>query len=103
MDMDSSGSESDDYAKRENKRMRERGDDTGIALGGDREVPHFAHNSWRRMADSAAQACFAAGKCDKEDVDLHFGWKLRKYAKEMRLHYADRGARASRARITEMI
>ena len=39
----------------------------------------------------------------KEDVDLHMGWQLRKHAKEMRLHYADRGARACRARMTEMI
>ena len=74
-----------------------------MRLGGDREDPHFAHNSWRRLAASTAQAALTAQKCSKEDVELHMGWQLRKHAKEMRLHYAERGARACRARMTEMI
>ena len=74
-----------------------------MRLGGDREDPHFAHNSWRRLAASTAQAALTAQKCSKEDVELHMGWQLRKHAQEMRLHYAERGARACRARMTEMI
>ena len=83
-------------------RLVERGA-MGFALGGDREAPHFAHNTWRRMAATAAQACLDRGECSAEDVDLQLGWKLKKYAKLMRLHYASRGARAIRARITEQV
>ena len=86
------------YAK-----LKERDPDWEMRLGGDREEPHFAHNTWRRLAATTAQAAFQAKKCSKEDVDLHMGWQLRKHAKEMRLHYAERGARACRARMTEMI
>ena len=74
-----------------------------MRLGGDREKPHFAHNTWRRLAATAAQASLTAKRCDKEDVELQMGWQLRKHAREMRLHYAERGARACRARMTEMI
>ena len=74
-----------------------------LRLGGEREEPHFAHNSWRRMAASAAEAARQAKRCEKEDVKLHFGWNLRKHSKQMRLHYAERGARACRARMTELI
>ena len=74
-----------------------------MRLGGDREEPHFAHNSLRRLAATKAQAHLQAKLCSKEDVELHMGWALRKHAKERRLHYAERGARASRARMTEMI
>jgi len=83
------------------KKLKEKGGE--MSLGADRTVPHFAHNSWRRMADTAAQACLARGECEPEDIELHFGWNLKKHEKVMRLHYASRGARASRARITEMI
>jgi len=76
---------------------------SGIAPGAGREEPHFAHNTWRRMASSAAQACYARGECTAEEIDLHFGWKLKKHMKQMRLHYSDRGARAVRAKITELI
>ena len=83
------------------KRMQDKGNE--MSLGGGRTVPHFAHNTWRRMADTAAQAGLARGDCEAEDIELHFGWNLKKHEKVMRLHYASRGARASRARITEMI
>ena len=83
--------------------LKERDPEFEMRLGGDREEPHFAHNSWRRLAATAAQAALTAKRCEKEDVELHMGWKLRKHAKEMRLHYADRGKRACRARMTEMI
>ena len=86
------------YAK-----LKERDADWEMRLGGDREEPHFAHNTWRRLAASTSQAAYQAKKCSKEDVDLHMGWQLKKHAKEMRLHYAERGARACRARMTEMI
>jgi len=84
-------------------RLKERDADWEMRLGGDREEPHFAHNTWRMLAATTAQAALQAKKCSKEDVDLHMGWQLRKHAKEMRLHYAERGARACRARMTEMI
>ena len=83
------------------KRMQDKGSE--MSLGAGRTVPHFAHNTWRRMADTAAQASLARGDCEAEDIELHFGWNLKKHEKVMRLHYASRGARASRARITEMI
>ena len=83
--------------------LKEKDPEFEMRLGGDREEPHFAHNSWRRLAATAAQAALTAGRCEKEDVELHMGWKLRKHQKEMRLHYADRGKRACRARMTEMI
>ena len=85
------------------ERLRRKDPEFEMRLGGDREDPHFAHNTWRRLAASTAQAAYTAKRCSKEDVDLHMGWNLRKHAKEMRLHYADRGARACRARMTEMI
>ena len=75
----------------------------GLALGGARQAPHFAHSSWRRFADSAAAVCLARGGCTTTDIDLHFGWRLKKMKKVMRLHYASRGTRAARARITELI
>ena len=56
-----------------------------MRLGGDREKPQFAHNTWRRLAATAAQASLTAKRCDKEDVKLQMGWQLRKHAKEMRL------------------
>ena len=74
-----------------------------MRLGGDRETPHFAHNTWRRLAATASQASLTAKRCDKEDVELQMGWQMKKHSKEMRLHYAERGARACRARMTEMI
>ena len=85
------------------ERLKAKHPEMDLRLGGDREEPHFAHNSWRRMVATAAQTALQAKRCEKEDVDLHFGWNLRKHAKTMRLHYAERGARACRARLTEMI
>ena len=35
--------------------------------------------------------------------ELHFGWKLKQYAKTMRLHYANRGKRTARARLMEQM
>ena len=57
----------------------------------------------RLRAGAEIQASLTAKRCEKEDVELQMGWQLRKHAKEMRLHYAERGARACRARMTEMI
>ena len=74
-----------------------------MRLGGDREEPEFAHNTWRRLAATAAEAHLQARRCTEEAVELHMGWNLKKHSKEMRLHYAEREARASRARMTEMI
>ena len=74
-----------------------------VQLGGDRDKPDWGHYTWRRLAASAAQACYARGECKEEDVDLYMGWRLRKWAKQMRLHYSDRGMRTSRAHLTEDI
>jgi hypothetical protein len=84
-------------------RLVERGDGMGMTLGGKREKPHFAHNTWRRMAAAEAEAAYARGECTAEEIDLHFGWGLKKHLRKMRLHYADRGARAVRAKITKGI
>ena len=71
-------------------RLKRQDPDFEMRLGGLREKPQFAHNTWRRLAATAAQASLTAKRCDKEDVELHMGWQLRKHAKEMRLHYAER-------------
>ena len=83
--------------------LKERDPEFHMKLGGDRDEPHFAHNSWRRLAATHAEMALTAKRCTKQDVDLQMGWLLRKHAKEMRLHYAERGARAVRARMTETI
>ena len=38
-------------------RLKDRDPDFEMRLGGDRDKPHFAHNTWRRLAATAAQAC----------------------------------------------
>ena len=83
--------------------LKERDPEFHMKLGGDRDEPHFAHNSWRRLAATHAEATLVAKRCSKDDVELQMGWLLRKHSKEMRLHYAERGARAIRARMTETI
>ena len=83
-------------------RLKNQNPDFEMRLGGDRENPHFAQHM-AQAAATAAQASLTAKRCEKEDVELQMGWQLRKHAKEMRLHYAGRGARACRARMTEMI
>ena len=83
--------------------LRDRDPEFSMRLGGDREEPEFAHNTWRRLAATAAEEHLQAGRCKAEAVELHMGWNLKKHSKEMRLHYAERGARAARARMTEMI
>ena len=55
------------------KRIAERGDGMGMTLGGKREKPHFAHNTWRHMAAAEAEAAYARGECTAEEIDLHFG------------------------------
>ena len=86
------------------ERLRDKHPDMDLRLGGDRDQPHFAHNTWRRMEATAAEAALQAEKCTTSDVDMQeLGWNLRKYAKMMRLHYAERGARACRAGMSENI
>ena len=74
-----------------------------LQLGGERTEPSWGHYTWRRLAAEFAQACLARGECKEEDVDLHMGWRLAKWSKQMRLHYSDRGVRTSRAHLTELI
>lgn len=75
--------------------------DPDLILGKGRKAPRFAHHSWRRLADTTADECLAAGLCTDEDIELHFGWRLKEYKKKMRLHYADRGKRTARAKIVK--
>ena len=98
-------------------RLHLEGDEAGVpfekieAAGGDpdlvlgkgryRKLPRFAHHSWRRLADTTAEECLAAGLCSVEDIELHFGWRLRELKKQMRLHYSDRGKRTARAKVVK--
>ena len=83
--------------------LMEKGDDPEIVLGKGRDDPKFGHHSWRRLADSVATETLARGECTETDIDLHFGWKLKKYAKKMQLHYANRGKRTARAKLMQMM
>ena len=74
-----------------------------IQAGDDRDSPDWGHYTWRRLAAEACQAVHARKECSAEDIDLLMGWRLKKWQKEMRLHYSDRGVRTSRAHLTEMI
>ena len=87
--------------KRAYEEMRGEGGDPELVVGKGHEAPRFAHHSWRRLADTVAEEAFARGECSEQDINLHFGWQLKKYKKKMRLHYADRGARTARARLME--
>ena len=66
-----------------------------------RKLPRFAHHSWRRLADTTAEECLAAGLCSVEDIELHFGWRLRELKRQMRLLYSDRGKRTARAKVVK--
>ena len=74
-----------------------------MVLGKGRNCPTFGHHSWRRLADTVATETLTRGECSAEDIDLHFGWKLKKYAKKMQLHYANRGKRTARAKLMEQM
>ena len=77
------------------------GGDPDLVLGKGRKLPRFAHHSWRRLADTTAEECLAAGLCSVEDIELHFGWRLRELKKQMRLHYSDRRKRTARAKVVK--
>ena len=83
------------------EKLMAEGGDPDLVLGKGRSAPRFAHHSWRRLADSVAEECLAAGLCTAEDIELHFGWRLKDYKKLMRLHYADRGKRTARAKVVK--
>ena len=87
--------------KRAFDKLESAGGDPDLVLGKGRKRPRFAHHSWRRLADTTAEECLAAGKCTAEDIDLHFGWRLKEYKKLMRLHYSDRGKRTARAKVVK--
>ena len=74
-----------------------------LMKGDDREKPDWGHYTWRRLAAESCQAASARGECSEPDVDLLMGWRLKKWEKQMRLHYSERGVRTSRAHLTEMI
>ena len=85
------------------RRSRRRGGDPDLVLdkGRYRKLPRFAHHSWRRLADTTAEECLAAGLCSVEDIELHFGWRLRELKRQMRLLYSDRGKRTARAKVVK--
>ena len=74
-----------------------------LMKGDDREKPDWGHYTWRRLAAESCQAAFARGECSEPDVDLLMGWRLKKWEKQMRLHYSERGVRTSRAHLIERI
>ena len=84
-------------------RLAANNDDPDMVLGKGRNCPKFGHHSWRRLADTVATETLTRGECSAEDIDLHFGWKLKKYAKKMQLHYANRGKRTARAKLMEQM
>ena len=89
--------------KRAFEKLEAEGGDPDLVLGKGRKVPRFAHHSWRRLADTTAEECLAAGKCTETDIELHFGWRLKIHKKSMLLHYAGRGKRTARAKVVKGI
>ena len=86
------------------KKLAEGGDDPEMVLGKGRKKPiKIGHHSWRRLASTVAAETLARGECTETDINPHFGWMLKKYAKKMQLHYADRGKRTARAKLMEMM
>ena len=85
------------------KKLADGGDDPEMVLGKGRKKSKIGHHSWRRLADTVATETLARGGCTETDIDLHFGWKLKRYARKMQLHYADRGKRTARAKMMEMM
>ena len=61
------------------------------------------HSTTPRLADTTADECLAAGLCTSEDIELHFGWRLKIHKKSMLLHYAGRGKRSARAKVVKGI
>ena len=89
--------------KRAFEKIGTEGGDPDLVLGKGRKAPRFAHHSWRRLADTTAEECLAAGKCTETDIELHFGWRLKIHKKSMLLHYAGRGKRTARAKVVKGI
>ena len=85
------------------KKLADGGDDPEMVLGKGRKKPKIGHHSWRRLASTVAAETLARGDCTETDINLHFRWKLKKYAKKMQLHDADRGKRTARAKIMEIV
>ena len=81
------------------------GGDADLILGRGQKTARFAHHSWRRLADTAAAAALARGEVTKDDVDLHFGWRLAEHTKDMQKRYTDpvRTARCRRAKMLKHI
>ena len=63
-------------------------------------MARYLPSSWLARSPTAEE-CLAAGKCTTEDIELHFGWRLKEYKKLMRLHYSDRGKRTARAKVVK--
>ena len=85
------------------KRLSEGGNDPEMVMGKERQKLKIGHHSWRRLASTVAAETLARGDCTETDINLHFGWMLKKYAKKMQLQYADRGKRTARAKLMEMM
>lgn len=65
--------------------------------------PSWSHHSWRRFADKVARETRKETGASDTDIDLFFGWMEAYYRKLMALHYAGRGDRVKRARVTMMV
>ena len=64
--------------------------------------PKFGNHSNRRHADRVALRNAAKTGATKDDINFFFGWKLKKMAEDMRLHYAslDRLLRLQMSQVT---
>jgi len=65
--------------------------------------PSWSNHSWRRFADKVARETRQTTGVSEVDIDLFFGWMEAFYQKLMQLHYAGRGDRVKRARVTMMV
>jgi len=66
-------------------------------------APHWTHHTWRRYADKRARETQGETGATTVDIDLFFGWQEAFYRKQMQIHYAGRGDRVKRSRVTMMV
>ena len=65
------------------KKLADGGDNPETVLGKGKKKPKIGHHSWRRLASTVAAETLARGECTETDINLHFGWMLKKYAKKI--------------------
>ena len=67
--------------------------------------PKFANHSNRRHADRVATRSAKADDISVEDIDVFFGWELKKMSEQMQKYYAglDRLMRLKLSKVTKKI